>query len=95
MTDSPPRVRIYTKRWCAFCMAATRLFDSLGVPYQEIPVDGDPELRRQASDEAGGWPTVPMIFIDERFIGGYTDARALEASGELQVLLEAVGAGRS
>lgn len=91
--DHAPRVRIYTKRWCAFCVAAKRLFDSLGVGYEEIPVDRDPELRQRVAAEAGGWPTVPMIFVGGTFIGGYSDARALHARGELLPMLEPAGAG--
>lgn len=91
MHDGAPRVRLYTKRWCVYCLAAKRLFRRLGVPYQDLPVDRDPELRRRASVSAGGWPTVPMIFVGDTFIGGYSEARALHARGELTALLETSG----
>jgi len=79
-------VRIYTTSWCWFCIAAKGLFKDLGIAFEEIPVDGDPELRRSASARAGNWPTVPMIFIGEKFIGGYTDAVDLHRRGELEAL---------
>ncbi len=78
-----PEVRIYTKRWCGFCFAAKRLFRSLGVPFEEIPVDRDPELRWEVAARAGNWPTVPMIFIGDHFVGGFTEAASLHRTGEL------------
>jgi glutaredoxin 3 len=87
MHDGSSRVLLYTKRWCIYCLAAKRLFRRLGVPYADLPVDRDPELRRRASAAAGGWPTVPMIFVGETFIGGYREARALHARGELTALV--------
>ena len=79
-----PLVRIYTKQWCGFCFAAKRLFEGLGVEFEEIPVDDNPTLRREISARAGNWPTVPMIFVGDRFIGGFTDAAALHRRGELE-----------
>ena len=91
-SGSTPAVRIYTKRWCGFCHAATRLFQSLGVAFQEIPVDADPELRWEVSARAGNWPTVPMIFIGDNFVGGYTEAAALHRKGRLLSLCRPVAA---
>ena len=82
-----PRVRIYTRRWCLYCAAARRLFKKLGVDFDEIKVGGRPELRREISEKAGGWPTVPMIFIGPRFVGGYAETAALHRSGALPGLL--------
>jgi len=81
--SSAPAIRIYTKKWCGFCSAATRLFRGLGLPFEEIPVDRDPELRWRVAAEAGNWPTVPMIFIGDYFVGGFTDAADLHRRGRL------------
>ena len=85
MTDGAvsPTVRLYTKRWCGFCFAAKRLFSNLGIPFEEIPIDRDPEQRWEVSARAGNWPTVPMIFIGDNFVGGYTEAAALHQKGKL------------
>ena len=83
----PTVVRIYTRRWCGYCFAAKRLFAGLGVEFEEIPVDRDPELRGEVSATAGNWPTVPMIFIRDQFVGGYTEAAALHRSGKLEALI--------
>jgi glutaredoxin 3 len=79
-------VRIYATRWCWFCHAATRLFASIGVTFEEIPVDGDAGLRLEVPARAGNWPTVPMIFIRDRIIAGYSEAAELRCRGELQAL---------
>jgi glutaredoxin 3 len=60
------------------------MLSSLGVDFQEIRLDGRPELRRELSAANGGWSTVPMIFVGERFIGGFDDLRRLDRTGELQ-----------
>ena len=55
---------------------AKRLFDDLGIRFREIPLDGDPELRWRIAATAGNWPTVPMIFVGDHFVGGYTHGLA-------------------
>ncbi|NRA65063.1 MAG: glutaredoxin [Pseudobacteriovorax sp.] len=76
-------ITIYTTRYCGFCNRAKMLLSQKGIEYKEIPVDGDPELRQKASDEAGGYTTVPMIFMGERFIGGFTELAQLDRDGKL------------
>jgi len=34
-----------------------------------------------------GWPTFPMVFVKGTLVGGYSDLRALIASGELKKML--------
>lgn len=80
-------VIIYTKTICPYCSAAKNLFQSLGVKYEEINLDGKDELRAKLSQENNGYRTVPMIFIDKKFIGGFDDANKLFKSGELNKLL--------
>ena len=79
-------VKMYTTPWCGYCRAAKRLFNEKGVDYEDIDVDGDHEKRAWLVD-ATGQRTVPQIFINGESIGGFTDALALERSGELDTLL--------
>jgi glutaredoxin 3 len=67
-------------------VAARRLLAAKGVAYEDIPVDGDPELRRQMTERAGE-RTVPQIWIGEKHVGGFTDLAALDKRGELDRLL--------
>ena len=78
-----PVVTIYTKRWCGYCWAARRLFGKLGIDFEEIPLDGNQKLRREIAATAGNWPTVPMVFLGKRFIGGYTELAQLHRKGDL------------
>lgn len=76
-------VKIYSTTVCPYCDAAKRLLKSLGVPYEDINLEGQDEERQRLSEANGGWRTVPMIFIGDRFIGGFDDLRALHSRGEL------------
>ena len=76
-------VTIYRTNYCPYCDRAERLFDELGVEYEEIDVTHDQETRQELVERTGQ-KTVPQIFIDGEAIGGYDEARALKMSGELQ-----------
>ncbi|MEN8164895.1 MAG: glutaredoxin domain-containing protein [Acidobacteriota bacterium] len=76
-------VTIYTTAVCPFCIAAKRLFDNLGVEFSEVRLDRDPALRMRLAEENDGWRTVPMIFVGDRFIGGFMEARNLHKEGRL------------
>jgi glutaredoxin 3 len=79
-------VIIYTTRYCPYCVQAKALLDSKGVPYQEIPVDGDPGLRLEMGRKAGR-NTVPQIWIGDDHIGGCDELYALERNKRLDSLL--------
>lgn len=79
------RVRIYTTSWCGYCFLAKRLLRSRGIAFDEIDVTDDHETRARVSAETKH-RTVPMIFIDDRFIGGSDELRALDRAGKLDGL---------
>ena len=83
-------VRMYTTRWCGYCVRAKTLLESRGIPFEEISLDDDPGFRRRLVELTGGW-TVPQIVVDGRPIGGYTELWQLDRSGELARLLETEG----
>jgi GrxC family glutaredoxin len=82
------RVTIYTTSYCPFCFRAKALLQSKQVEFEEIDVTEDPE-RRAEMERLSQRRTVPQIFINGKSIGGYDDARRLDASGELDLLLAA------
>ena len=82
-----PKVTIYTKDNCPYCVRAERLFKSLQVPFEEINLEHQPELRDQLSRRYQ-WRTVPMILVGDRFLGGYDDVSAMHRRGELTPLLK-------
>jgi glutaredoxin 3 len=80
-------VKIYRTDFCPYCDRAERLFDQLGVDFEEIDVTDDPETREELADRTGK-KTVPQIFIDGESIGGYDSARELKSEGKLQEMLD-------
>ena len=79
-------VKVYTTDYCGYCTAAKELLKQLGVAFEEIDVSNDPQMRAQLV-ELTHRRTVPQIFIRDQSIGGFTDLRALHASGKLADLL--------
>ncbi|WP_205421042.1 glutaredoxin 3 [Sphingomonas mesophila] len=84
-----PKVEIYTKSFCPYCVRAKRLLDMRGVAYDEIAIGGDQQARADMIQRANGRTTVPQIFVDGRHIGGCDDLFELEQSGRLAELLAA------
>jgi len=82
-------VVIYTKSWCSYCNDAKALLRRKGIAFEEIDVDGKPDLQAAMSVKAHGRRTVPQIFIGETHVGGCDDLYDLEAAGGLKTLLAA------
>ena len=47
-----------------------------------------PERREEMISRTGGKKTVPQIFINNQFIGGFRELRNLNSSGELNKILK-------
>lgn len=82
------QIKMYTREYCGYCSAAKSLLDGKKLPYEEIDCTGDDKTRAWLRT-ATGQSTVPQIFIDGRSIGGFTELRALDRSGELDRLTAA------
>jgi glutaredoxin 3 len=80
------RVVIYTTPYCPYCTRAKALLGSKNVSFEEIDVSNDSKKRAEM-EKLSRRRTVPQIFIDDKPIGGYDDARELDATGELDRLL--------
>lgn len=80
------KIEIYTKDWCPFCAKAKVLLSSKQLEYEEIDVTSN-AVHEQEMVERSRRRTVPQIFIDEQSIGGYDDLAQLNATGELDQLL--------
>ena len=79
-------VKMYTTRFCPYCMRARMLLESKGVAFTDIAVDADPELRREMM-QLSGRHTVPQIWIGDQHVGGFDDMAALDRQGKLDELL--------
>jgi len=80
-------VIIYTTPYCPYCVRAKSLLKQRGIPYREIDVSADDNLRERMVAQSGR-RTVPQIFIGGNPIGGFTELAALENSGALDDLLQ-------
>ena len=67
-----PSVVIYSKVNCPYCVKAKRFFDEKNIEYTEHILSTDSEEFDDLKKRTGHL-TFPQIFIDEKFIGGYTD----------------------
>jgi glutaredoxin 3 len=80
-------IKLFTWAHCPYCKAAIRLLDERGLNYSEIDIHNNSQKRRELQVETGHY-TVPFIFIGETFIGGYSELRDSDFSGELKSMLE-------
>jgi len=81
-------IRIYTTRWCGYCIRAKTLLRSRGLSFEEVSLDDDPAFREKLHELTGGW-TLPQITIGDEPIGGYTELWQLDRSGQLKEKLAA------
>jgi glutaredoxin 3 len=79
-------VTIYTTRFCPFCVRAKQLLNYKNVAFDEVAVDGQPQLRQEMARKAGR-TSVPQIWIGSTHVGGCDELYALERAGKLDSLL--------
>ena len=82
-----PKVEIYTKWGCPYCVAAKALLDAKGISYEEYDTTMGGPKRAEMLERVPGAATVPQILIDGRPVGGSDDLRALDRQGKLDALL--------
>ena len=83
MTKGNAEVIVYVRAYCAFSRAAQDLLRQRGIPFETIDVTNDPKMRADLAERAHGRRTLPVIFIDEKAIGGYQELAALARAGKL------------
>jgi glutaredoxin 3 len=82
-----PKVEIYTKWGCPYCVRAKALFDEKGVTFSEYDITLGGPRKAEMQARAPGAMTVPQIFIDDQAMGGCDDVQALDRTGKLDTLL--------
>lgn len=81
---------IYSTEICPYCVKAKALLKLQGVEYKEITVDistqkAKDEYKRNLSEKTGvPISTVPQIFLDDEYIGGFDDLDAHFAKQEVK-----------
>jgi len=71
------KVTLYSTNTCPYCDRAKALLKSRGLSYDEVSLQDDPEGLQHLIQKTGQ-RTVPQIFINDIFIGGFTDLLALD-----------------
>jgi glutaredoxin 3 len=82
------KIEVYSTAVCPYCVAAKNLLKSKGLEWSEVRVDTDPAQRAAMLSRSGGYRTVPQIFINDQFVGGYDELVAADRSGKLALWLE-------
>ena len=75
---------------CGFSSLVVQVLSQLGVPFKDINVLEDSDLRQGIKDFTN-WPTIPQLYVKGEFIGGCDIVREMYESGELQQLLDEKG----
>ena len=65
------KIKIYGTESCPFCVAAAEFCAQKNLEYQKIDLTAHPGMREKISAENGHFPTIPMIFADDDFLGGF------------------------
>lgn len=80
-------VVIYSTAVCPYCVRAKQLLERKGIEYKEINLSNEaPEVRIELMQRTNH-RTVPQIFIQDKFIGGFDQLYALEREGQLDQLI--------
>lgn len=62
--------KIYSKQSCPFCTKAKNLLTSLSIPYEEVDVAGNAQMKMYVKQTHG---TYPMILHGDVLVGGYIE----------------------
>ena len=82
-----PKIDIYTKFGCPFCVRAKNLLDQKGAEYEEFDITLGGPKKAEMLQRAPDARTVPQIFVGETHVGGSDELAALERAGKLEALL--------
>lgn len=61
-------VTVYMTRWCSDCARARKVFERLGVAYEEIDIERVPGAEQKMKSVNGGSGKIPTILIGEKIL---------------------------
>ena len=82
-------VTIYSKDYCPYCIQAKNLLTSLNIEFKEIDITND-SVTLQRIMTISRIRTVPQIFVDETYLGGYMDIAELHSEGKLLPMIKSL-----
>lgn len=71
------RVMIYTKEECGYCVMAKNFLSNKNIHFTNIDISHNYDLHAKLLHQTGQ-KTVPYVFINDKFIGGFIELSNLE-----------------
>ena len=63
--------KVYGTKICLYCDKAENLLKTKDLPFEKIYIDEDDDAKNYIVEQ--GFKTVPQIWLDDNWIGGYDD----------------------
>jgi glutaredoxin 3 len=82
-----PKVEIYTKWGCPFCVRAKALLEAKGTAFEEYDITMGGPKKTEMLERVPGALTVPQILIGGAVVGGCDELLALDHAGKLDAML--------
>ena len=80
-------IKMYGKTECPYCVKAHNLLRIRELPYEYVSIDTSEalkeEVRHMWSTVGNSIPTVPLIIIDGKIIGGYAELEQLVLTNKI------------
>lgn len=80
------KITLYTKDYCPYCKSAVALLEEKGVEFTELDVTND-QAELDKAIAISNCKTVPQLFVNGKFIGGFDDMKDLDDKKELNDIL--------
>ncbi|MHC4431035.1 MAG: glutaredoxin [Planctomycetota bacterium] len=77
---------LFTIYGCPYCRNAIRFVRKNNLPHKAFNIGNNARMMQDLA-QSTGWPTVPKIFVQGRFIGGYNEMLDAAESGQLAQML--------
>ena len=68
---------VWSKPMCPFCDKAKNLLKTKGIEYEERNIAHGTWTVQQLQEAVPGVRTVPQIFVDDAYVGGYQELKTL------------------
>lgn len=75
------KILVYSKSTCMYCIRAKDLLDKNSIPYQMIDLSNNVDLHQKLAAKTGQ-NTVPYVFVNDQFVGGFNQLKSMEESGQ-------------
>lgn len=89
LMDNDIKTIIYTKEGCWYCIEAKKLLQENNIIFNNIDLTSNKELHQKLAIKTGQ-STVPYIFLNGKFIGGYQDLLELINTNKLESFLNSI-----